>query len=76
MTETIKQKRSRAGKLGKQIQTINYIQGLIEELSKLVDKGRLNFYMEFAKNDKSGRMLREALDFHRNEKKQKGTSSL
>ena len=47
----------------------NYRQHLITELSKLVTKDRLTFYQEYAKNDKSGRLLREALMFHRNEKR-------
>ena len=63
--ETKRQKRIRAGKKGAEVTWYNYRKHLIDELSKLVDKGRLNFYMEYAKNDKSGRLLREALDFHR-----------
>ena len=61
------------GKDGAEIRWSNYRKHLIDELSKLVDKGRLNFYMEYAKNDKSGRLLREALMFHRNEKKSNTT---
>ena len=57
------------GKLGSEVRWSNYRKHLIDELSKLVDKGRLNFYQEVSKNDKSGRLLREALMFHRNEKR-------
>lgn len=56
------------GRIGAEIRWSNYRKHLIDELSKLVDKGRLNFYQEFSKDDKSGRLLREALMFHREKK--------
>ena len=62
------------GKYGAEIRWSNYRKHLIDELSKLIDKDRLNFYMEYSKNDRSGRLLREALMFHRNEKNIQNTT--
>ena len=62
-----KMTKSEAGKTGAEIRWSNYRKHLIDELSKLVDKGRLNFYMVVSKDDKSGKLLREALMFHRAE---------
>ena len=54
-----------SARLASEVRWSNYRKHLIDELSKLVDKGRLNFYMEVSKDDKSGKLLREALMFHR-----------
>ena len=63
--------KSEAGKIGAQISWSNYRKHLIDELSKLIDKGRLNFYLEYSKYDYSGKLLREALMFHRKQNKLK-----
>ena len=65
--ESLKQKRSRAGKLGNIERFRLYREHLIDELIKCksVDKGRLNFYQEYSKNDYTGKLLREALMVHR-----------
>ena len=59
------------GQKGAEIKWRNYRKHLIDELSKLIDKPRLNFYMEYSKYDYSGRLLREALMFHRKQNKLK-----
>lgn len=49
-----------AGRTGGNKKSINYRQYLLVELGKLVSKGKLNFYQEYAEHDFSGRLLREA----------------
>mgnify|MGYP001581688085 FL=1 len=66
-----KQNNIKFGQKGAEVKWRNYRAQLIEDLSKLVDKKRLNFYMEYSKYDYSGRLLREALMFHRKQNKLK-----
>lgn len=49
---------------------INYKKYLIDELSKVCEKGELNFYMELAKNPKSTPALQEALLIKRGKNEQ------
>ena len=59
------------GAKGGKKKNFNYRLGLINELAKLVDKFKLNFYMEYSKHDFTGKLLREALDVERKLKEEK-----
>ena len=52
-----------SGKLGAEIRWSNYRKHLIDELSKLCEKGELNYYMAFSNN-----ALQEALLIKRSNK--------